>query len=64
MAGEILCSTEDGLATITLNRPEKRNSVNSVLIDELVKNFTELETNTGVRFVVLRSKGKKVLHRP
>ena len=58
MANEILCSIEEGIATITMNRPEKRNAMNSALLDGLVNNFKELETNTDVRAIVIRGEGK------
>ncbi len=58
MADEILCSIQDGIATTTLNRPEKRNAMNSALLDGLVSNFTALETNPDVRVIVIRGAGK------
>lgn len=58
MADEILCSIQDSIATITMNRPEKRNAMNSALLDGLVSNFTALETNTDVRVIVIRGAGK------
>jgi enoyl-CoA hydratase/carnithine racemase len=58
MADEILCSIEGGIATITMNRPEKRNAMNSALLDGLVNNFKELETNADVRAIVIRGEGK------
>src|SRR5262249_55482923 len=35
MADEILCSIQDGIATLTLNRPEKRNAINQAMIESL-----------------------------
>jgi enoyl-CoA hydratase/carnithine racemase len=58
MADEILCAIQDGIASITMNRPEKRNAMNRALLDGLVSNFTELETNTDVRVIVIRGEGK------
>lgn len=58
MADEILCSIQDSIATITMNRPEKRNAMNSALLDGLVSNFTALETNPDVRVIVIRGAGK------
>ena len=58
MADEILCAIEEGIATITMNRPEKRNAMNRALLDGLVNNFKELETNTDVRVIVIHGEGK------
>jgi methylglutaconyl-CoA hydratase len=47
-----------GVATVTLNRPELHNAFNDELIRDLIACFTELETNSGVRLVVLTGEGK------
>src|SRR2546427_10672038 len=54
MADEILCAVADGVATITLNRPERRNALNTALLDELRLRFDELERDARVRVVVIR----------
>lgn len=58
MAEEILCSIDNGIATITLNRPEKRNAMNTAVLDGLEHYFGELENNTDVRVVVIRGEGR------
>ena len=58
MAEEIFCSVQNGIATVTLNRPEKRNALNSVVLEGLVSCFNQLEQNKDVRVVVLRGEGK------
>jgi len=55
---EILCSIVNGIATVTLNRPEKRNALNSIVLDGLTRTFTQLETDPAVRVVVIRGEGK------
>ncbi len=55
---EILCTIKDGIATITMNRPEKRNALNTALIDGFRTIFQQLETNIEVRVVVIRGEGK------
>ena len=45
-----------GIATVTLNRPAKRNALNAATIEELVALFSALPTS-GVRAVVLRAEG-------
>src|SRR5881296_3830576 len=57
MADEILSSVADGIATLTLNRPERRNALNTAMLDELRRRFDELERDAGVRVVVLRGAG-------
>ncbi|SPH17290.1 Methylthioacryloyl-CoA hydratase [Defluviimonas aquaemixtae] len=46
----------DGIATVTLNRPAKRNALNAATIEELVTLFTALP-KSGARAVVLRAEG-------
>ena len=45
-----------GIATVTLNRPTKRNALNEATIDELIAIFTALPRD-GVRACVLRGAG-------
>ena len=58
MAEEILCSINEGIATITLNRPEKRNAMNTAVLEGLEHYFGELETNNDVRAIIVRGEGK------
>jgi len=58
MADEILCEVAGGVATLTLNRPEKRNAMNTAVLDGLRRSFDELDENPDVRVVVVRGAGK------
>ena len=58
MAHEALCSIQDGIATLTLNRPEKRNAINQAMMESLTAHFNGLEQHSDVRVVVLRGAGK------
>lgn len=58
MPEEILCSVNEGIATVTMNRPEKRNAMNTAVLEGLTKSFQQLETNPDVRVVVIRGEGK------
>ena len=58
MADEILCSIQDRVATVTLNRPEKRNAMNAAVLEGLRDHFERLERSGEVRVVVLRAEGK------
>lgn len=51
-------ATDDGVATITLNRPDKRNAFNSEMIGELHAAFDGLAKDASTRFVVIRGAGK------
>lgn len=48
---------QDGVATITLNRPEKRNALNPQLVEDLCHAFQELELAELVRAVILTGAG-------
>ena len=58
MADEILCSIDAGIATITLNRPEKRNAINMAVLEGLRSLFADFEKSWDVRVVVVRGAGK------
>jgi enoyl-CoA hydratase/carnithine racemase len=47
---------DDGVLIATLNRPQKRNALDSVAIDELIELFTAVP-RSGVRAVVLAAEG-------
>jgi 2-(1,2-epoxy-1,2-dihydrophenyl)acetyl-CoA isomerase len=46
-----------GVVTITLNRPEKKNAINSVMWDELLDTFREIAGSDDDRVVVLTGAG-------
>lgn len=46
----------EGIATVTLNRPEKRNAVNAALVEDLIAVFSAAP-RAGVRAVILRAEG-------
>ncbi|MCG7492717.1 crotonase/enoyl-CoA hydratase family protein [Thalassobius sp. Cn5-15] len=47
---------EDGITTVTLNRPTKRNALNADTIEELIEVFSNLP-RMGARAIVLRAEG-------
>jgi|SRR5262249_16187046 len=57
MNQEILYQAHDSVARITLNRPEKRNALNDVLIDELKQALRRADADKQVRVVVLSGAG-------
>ena len=55
---ELLCSVEDHIATVTLNRPEKRNALSDRLTPALREILLQLEADADVRVVVITGAGK------
>ena len=53
----VLVTDADGVAWVTLNRPEKRNAVSAAMRERLVAVFDELETDENVRVAVLTGTG-------
>lgn len=51
---ELLLSEANGILTVTLNRPHKRNAMNDRLVSELIGIFSHIEVDRTIRAVVLR----------
>lgn len=47
-----------GVATLTLNRPERHNAFDDSLIEELSEALDKMDRDDGVRILVLRASGK------
>lgn len=58
MSSEVELSRRDGILTVTLNRPEKRNAMTSTMLRALVDAFRSAATDADVRVVVVRGAGK------
>lgn len=55
-AGEVVsCSVANGIATITLNRPERRNALSIAANERLLECWREVERDDAVRVIVLTS---------
>ncbi len=54
----VLYSVEGAQARITLNRPEKRNALNDVIVSGLASALHDAELDQSVRVVVIRGAGK------
>jgi enoyl-CoA hydratase len=54
----VLYDVTNGVATITLNRPEARNALSSALIRELVEAFDRANSDEEVRVVILTGAGE------
>ncbi len=48
----------DGIAEVVLNRPDKRNAFDDVIIQQLISTLTEVNADNRVKVVILRSEGK------
>jgi enoyl-CoA hydratase/carnithine racemase len=60
MADELLYEVRDGVATVTLNRPDRRNALNGELLSALVEAVKRARDDDQVRCVVLTGAGDKV----
>lgn len=54
----ILYAVENGVAGITLNRPEKRNALNDALIAEIKRGLASAAADESVRVIVMSGAGK------
>jgi enoyl-CoA hydratase/carnithine racemase len=57
MSDEILTAVADGIATVTLNRPDKRNAMNAAMLTGLGAAMDELDERRDVRVIVVRGAG-------
>ncbi len=57
MTDSVLLEIRDAIATVTLNRPESLNALNSDLADGLAAAMASIKTDDAVRCVVLRGAG-------
>jgi len=55
----LLVDVQDGVASVTLNRPEVRNALNATLIRELEQALAKLEADQAARVIVLEGAGDK-----
>src|SRR6476620_4868601 len=60
MADVLLYEVADGVATLTLNRPDQRNALNGELLAALVQAMKRARDDDAVRAVVLTGAGDKV----
>lgn len=53
------CSVSGGIATITLNRPEKLNAINYAMVDQLLAALDAIEGDAAARVVILTGAGDR-----
>lgn len=54
----ILFELKSGIATLTLNRPEKRNALNEDLVTALLEQLEKINSNSEIHVVILKANGK------
>jgi 2-(1,2-epoxy-1,2-dihydrophenyl)acetyl-CoA isomerase len=53
----LIIERDDGVVTVTMNRPERKNAVNGVMLQELQSTFEEVERTATDRVLVLTGAG-------
>lgn len=56
---QILVEKADGIATITLNRPEKMNAYTRVMMAEIITAMDDIDADDGVRAVIFTGSGDR-----
>ncbi|ETR75140.1 enoyl-CoA hydratase [Afipia sp. P52-10] len=55
---EVLYAVDDGIAVITLNRPERMNTISRPMLDLLAQLLLKADADPAVRVVILTAKGR------
>src|SRR2546430_16632047 len=53
MGDNVTLARDGAIATVTLNRPERRNSLSDAMLTELAAAFVELRDDAGTRVVIV-----------
>jgi enoyl-CoA hydratase/carnithine racemase len=59
LTDEVLFDVEDGIAVITIDRPQQRNAINRGVIEGLRKAFDLFEKDAAIRVGILTGSGEK-----
>jgi enoyl-CoA hydratase len=59
MYENILINIEDGIAYLTINRPDKMNAVNNATVEELDDALSKIEKDQDLRVMILTGAGEK-----
>jgi len=54
----VVADLNGGVLTLTLNRPEKRNALDSLMVNQLQEQLDRANVDSDVRLVVIRGNGK------
>ncbi|RKF05225.1 enoyl-CoA hydratase [Tenacibaculum lutimaris] len=55
----ILVEQDNGLATVTINRPKKLNALNKATIEDLHNAFKALENDSAIKVIIITGSGEK-----
>ena len=55
----LLTSLENGILTVTVNRPDKLNALNKDVMNDLDKVMDEIESNTAIKAAIITGAGQK-----
>ena len=55
---KIIFKIEEGIGTITLNRPDRLNALNYALIGEVIKALEICQNEGGLRVIVIKGNGR------
>lgn len=55
----LIVNTENGICTITINRPDKLNALNKAVFDDLNIAFDQVESDISIRSVIITGAGPK-----
>ncbi|HYB68357.1 MAG TPA: enoyl-CoA hydratase-related protein [Candidatus Acidoferrales bacterium] len=55
----IICEKSEGIATITLNRPEALNAFSKEVVEEILRALEDIKSDENMRVVVLTGAGEK-----
>ena len=59
MNDTVIMTKEDGVAVLTLNRPDKLNALNSELLEALESCMQDIQADAATRVVVITGSGAK-----
>jgi len=59
MADEILCQVKEGIAVVTMNRPESANALSRSLMIGLRETLNKLEMDDSIKVIILTGSGEK-----
>ena len=57
MADEVLTEFDDGILTVTINRPETKNAINKAVAEGIAAAMDELDANDDLRVAILTGAG-------